>query len=60
MDSVIDVLVVAGGGGGGNNAGGGGGGGAFGFRTFNGVPVSTPTSYTMTVGAGGAGVTASN
>ena len=49
-------LVVAGGGGGGSNAtsGGGGGGGAGGYRT--GTASLNPTlSYTVTVGAGGAG-----
>ena len=58
----VDCLVVAGGGGGGgaNAAGptGGytGGGGAGGFRTGTSLPVSTsPGSYTVTIGAGGAG-----
>ena len=60
--NTVDCLVVAGGGGGGgaNAAGptGGytGGGGAGGFRTGTSLPVSTsPGSYTVTVGSGGAG-----
>ena len=49
-----DVLVVAGGGGGGDFAGGGGGaGGVLGFAS----QVLTPNSYSVTVGAGGAGST---
>ncbi len=47
-----DVLVVAGGGGGGNDLGGGGGG-AGGLLGFTSQSLST-TSYTCTVGAGGA------
>ena len=43
-----DILVVAGGGGGGP----GGGGGAGGMQTFPNSPVSAPSSYTVTVGAG--------
>src|SRR5210317_571872 len=51
----VDYLVVAGGGsGGGGTAGGGGAGG---FRTATGFSVSAATSYPITVGAGGAGVT---
>lgn len=46
-----DMLVVAGGGGGGHNAGGGGGAG--GLLGFTSVPL-TNSSYTCTVGAGGA------
>ena len=49
----VEYLVVAGGGGGGNgNAGGGGGGGGLLQGT---VPVTAGTSYTVTVGSGGAG-----
>ena len=48
----IEYLVVAGGGGGGYNAGSGGGAG--GVRTATGFSVSA-TSYTVTVGDGGAG-----
>ena len=48
----VDYLVVAGGGGGGNNAAGGGGAG--GFRTANGFSVTAGTTYTVTIGAGGA------
>ena len=56
----VDYLVVAGGGGGGPASGdqvtGSGGGGAGGYRTGSGFPVSnSPGSYTITVGAGGAG-----
>lgn len=52
----VSYLVVAGGGGGGNNssAAAGGGGGAGGFRTGTGLSVTPGTSYTITVGAGGA------
>ena len=48
----VEYLVVAGGGGGGDVTGGGGGGG--GFRTGTGLAVIPSTSYTITVGAGGA------
>jgi hypothetical protein len=53
----VEYLVVAGGGGGGSNAGGGGGAG--GLLTGI-VTVATGASYTVTVGAGGAGVTVNN
>lgn len=58
--SSIDCLVVAGGGAGGTNGSGNpgrtaGGGGAGGFRNLTGVAVSPGTTYTITVGAGGAG-----
>jgi hypothetical protein len=46
----IEYLIVAGGGG---SSGGGGGGG--GFRTASGVSVAAGSTYTITVGAGGAG-----
>jgi hypothetical protein len=51
-----DVLVVAGGagGGGGNTETGGGGGGAGGLLGFPSQTFSSGTSYTCTVGAGGA------
>ena len=49
----VEYLVVAGGGGGGSNSGGGGGAG--GFRTGTAAAVTTGTSYTITVGSGGAG-----
>ena len=63
----VDYLVVAGGGGGGDGAGGaGGGGGAGGLRStvtatggggsLESVLPMAPGSYTVTVGAGGAGV----
>jgi hypothetical protein len=49
----VDYLVVAGGGGGGDDVAGGGGAG--GFRTGTGLPISSsPGSYTVTVGSGGA------
>ena len=49
-----DILVVAGGGGGGDFGGGGGGaGGLLGFASQS----LTATGYTVTVGAGGTGVT---
>lgn len=54
-DQQIDYLVVGGGGGGGWDRGGGGGGGAFvpGTITF-----ATPGPYSITIGNGGAGSTA--
>ena len=64
-DLVCDYLVVAGGGAGGGqpaNFNGGGGGGAGGYRTsIGGSPLSLIANYgyTATVGAGGAGVSAS-
>jgi hypothetical protein len=48
----VSYLVVAGGGGGGGSWGGGGGAG--GFRTASGFSITSGTSYTVTVGAGGA------
>jgi hypothetical protein len=59
--TAVDYLVVAGGGGGGASGGGGAGaGGAGGFRTGTGRSVTEGTSYTVTVGAGGAGGTANS
>jgi len=66
----VDYLVVAGGGGGAGPSAGGGGGGAGGMRcTVDGtggsgslespLSLSANTGYTVTVGAGGAGVTQS-
>ena len=52
----VDYLVVAGGGGGGNY---GGGGGAGGFITGQ-TTLQMGTSYTITIGDGGAGATSSN
>ena len=49
--TVTDLLVVASGGGGGSFIGGGGGAG--GYRTSSSESVTTGTSYTITVGAGG-------
>jgi hypothetical protein len=49
----VDYLVVAGGGGGGGELAGGGGAG--GLLTGSAVSVTPGTSYTITVGAGGAG-----
>lgn len=53
----VEVLVVAGGGGGGGagNTGGGSGGGAGGLIYNPAYPVTPGQSYTVTVGAGGAG-----
>jgi hypothetical protein len=48
----VEVLVVAGGGGGGSRFGGGGGGGGVIYDSA--YPVTPGTSYTITVGAGGA------
>ena len=48
----VEYLVVAGGGGGGTYVSGGGGAG--GLLTTSGYAVATGTSYTVTVGAGGA------
>jgi len=48
----LEVLIVAGGGGGGGTSGGGGGGGVIPFFNFT---ANSFTSYTATVGAGGAG-----
>ena len=49
----VEYLVVAGGGGG-AQSGAGGGGGAGGFRTGTGLSVTAGTTYTVTVGSGGA------
>jgi len=51
--SLSEFLIVAGGGGGGSAHGGGGGGG--GLIYDNSEPFLTATSYTVTVGGGGAG-----
>lgn len=48
----LHVFIVGGGGGGGKNYGGGGGGG--GVSHVTGLTVSSNTTYTITVGAGGA------
>ena len=53
----IDVMVVGGGGGGGFNIGAGGGAG--GMRVFTDVPVSSPSTYPVTIGTGGGGSTSS-
>jgi hypothetical protein len=51
----VSYLVVAGGGGGGQTqTEGGGGGGAGGFRTGSALSLTGGSSYTVTVGAGGA------
>ena len=63
--ATVEFLAVAGGAGGGGSGGkgGGGGGGAGGYRTsfgcgcVAGKPVTRGTSYTITIGAGGAGRT---
>jgi hypothetical protein len=54
----IEVLVVAGGGGGGMDMGGGGGGG--GVVYHGSYAVTSGTSYTVTVGAGGVGAPEGN
>ena len=48
-----DYLVIAGGGGGGNSRGGGGGAG--GYLTATGLSLVGSTTYTVTIGTGGAG-----
>ena len=55
-----DCLVVAGGGSGGSGSGGvgGGGGGAGGYKELIAQSLTSGTAYTVTVGAGGAAVTA--
>lgn len=55
----LDVLIVGGGGGGGGYRRGSGGGGAGGLRWETGVTVNQP-SYSVQIGAGGAGGTTSN
>jgi len=57
--ATVEYLVVAGGGGGGGFAGGGGGAGGFrqNFPSPTGLPVSAQ-GYPITVGSGGAGVSA--
>lgn len=59
--SSVDYLVVAGGGSGGSSAGspntGSGGGGAGGMKVNTGLSVTPGNAYTVTVGAGGTGVT---
>jgi hypothetical protein len=54
---LISYLVVAGGGAGGGGGGTGGGGGAGGFQTGSNFSLTSGTTYTITVGGGGAGVT---
>jgi hypothetical protein len=54
--TAVDILVVAGGGGGGSDNGGGGGGGGVIYRT--GYSQLTPGTYSVLVGAGGAGAPA--
>jgi hypothetical protein len=49
----VEYLIVGGGGGSGSQYGGGGGAG--GFRTGTGLSVTAGDTYTVTVGAGGAG-----
>jgi len=50
----IDIFIVGGGGGGGNAMGGGGGAGGF-YYAASAATLSAPGTYTVTVGAGGAG-----
>jgi hypothetical protein len=55
--TAVDYLVVAGGGSGAyGGSGGNGGGGAGGFLTGTALSVTAGTTYTVTVGAGGAAV----
>jgi hypothetical protein len=56
--TAVDVLVVAGAGGGGQRYAGGGGAGGLIYRLN--YPVTPGNSYTVTVGAGGAGGTEAN
>jgi len=51
---LVDYAVVAGGGGGGAGGTFGGGGGAGGYKTGSAMPLIVGTTYTITVGAGGA------
>ena len=53
----VDILIVAGGGGGGTNRGGGGGAG--GLLSYTSYALSKSTTYSVTVGGGGAGSTVS-
>ena len=53
----VEYLVIAGGGGGSGGTAGGGGGGAGGYLTGTGYTLQSGTSYSITVGAGGAGNT---
>jgi hypothetical protein len=57
-DVAASYLVVAGGGGGGASGAGGGGGGAGGLLTST-ATLSTLTTYSVTVGAGGSAITTS-
>jgi Bacterial Ig domain len=50
---VFEYLVVAGGGGGGTDGNGGGGGGGGGGVIYSMAPLTSGTSYAVTVGAGG-------
>ena len=59
VSSVTVLLWGAGGGGGWTNSGLGGGGGGGGFAGASEIPVVSGNSYTITVGAGGAGGTSS-
>jgi len=49
---IADIMVIAGGGGGGDPVGGGGGAG--GFQVFTNESLTPSTTYTITVGGGGA------
>ena len=55
--ATVEFLLVAGGGGGGDGNGAGhggnGGGGAGGYVEGNAIPVANPSSFTVTIGAGG-------
>ena len=58
--NTIQYLVVAGGGAGGVNLNGGAGGGGAGGMLVSSGTVVTAISYTVTIGAGGAGATLTN
>ena len=58
LGSTFDLLTVAGGGGGGGNNGGGSGGGGVLLKTS--YPTAASRSYTITIGAGGAGSPGAN
>lgn len=57
--STVDVLVVGGGGAGGGDTFGGGGGGAGGYQRSQSQAVTAGSSYTVDIGPGGTGTTAS-
>ena len=60
IDATVEFLLVAGGGAGGDNIqgahGGNGGGGGGGLVEGNAMPIAAPSSFTVTIGAGGAAI----